>query len=110
MADFWDGWTGTIRIGDGPEIPFVGPPPVIVEHDLDASRYLTAEEVNRIQAGGLRVGWSTPVEGDLDGLIQHVSDKVDRHMDRFRERRLGVDPDRVIDGETVQPARKEIEG
>lgn len=38
---------------------------------------------------------------------EEVDAYFDQHAERERERRLGVDPSRVIDGETV---RKEIEG
>lgn len=41
---------------------------------------------------------------DIFGVI------MEDQLEAARQRRIGVDPGRVIDGETVQPERKEIEG
>jgi hypothetical protein len=150
MAEFHEGWKGTMRIGDGPEIP-IGNADLVIERMLRGALL----DFGPIRAGGLHSEWSMPVNNDVidalhlawsprareavtprspeealhagyvsadwinhataDGIWADVSpeaatDMIERYADRVRERALGVDPDRVIDGETVQPTRKEIEG
>jgi hypothetical protein len=106
VADFRDGWTGTLRIGDGPDIPVDN-----IGSTIERALAKPFEEGDEIRAGGLRVEWALPASGDFDALIQAANDRADRKIAKWREgielRDIGVDPDRVIEGETV---RKEIEG
>lgn len=94
---------GTIRIGDGPEIPLAGPLKITYTSG-------TRPDSGYIRAGDLHGEWTFPVEGDIDALLQRANDLVDQYMDSARERALGIDPARVIDGETVTATWKEIEG
>jgi hypothetical protein len=119
MAEFREGWTGTIRFGDGPDIP-------VDNMDLTIERVLAAlrPEWDGIRAGGLHAHWSAPVNDDaIEARVMAFGAPHVRWTPRARDatrapspaealarlarlRTLGVDPDRVIDGETV---RKEID-
>lgn len=78
-------------------------------------RYYTVDEVKAQIAAG-RFYYPCDLNQDpMQALLAEVGEEVfcgvmGDQLEAARQRRLGVDPARVIDGETIESARKEIDG
>lgn len=79
-----------------------------------AERYYTADEVKAQVAAGRFYFPCDPNQDPVDALLAELGPNVfstvmEDQLEAARQRRIGVDRARVIDGETIQPERKEIE-
>lgn len=82
---------------------------------MSGDRYYSVDEVKaQIAAGRFYYPCDLnqdPAEALFDAVGEDIFVAVmGDQLEAARQRRLGVDPARVIDGETVQAQRKEVDG